>query len=213
MTDKQWFVSLQGNVDVGSLPGINAVWGIASLWRSSRWGSHSGGCVQIILSAFSAASIPHTDTTLTTRRVSAWAGLSVCLCKGHSYKELEEFGHQPGTVGGDGLTARNNRDSWMPAAALTSAAPVKGQELRGSDREDRQLRPTVTSSPLLRWLQCCDGVIAAHPCCSSHRFCGRASPSAQEDKHSHPAALFSLVLQTLSDAPWKTMALNQLFEF
>lgn len=144
-------VWLHGNVGVGSLPEMNAVCGIASQWRYSRWGSHSNSCVQIILSAFSAASLPHTDTTHTTGRVSARAGLSVCLCKGHSYKELEEFGRQPGTVRvGGGLTARNNRDSCMPAAALTSAAPVKGQELRASDREDRQLRPAVTSSPLLR---------------------------------------------------------------
>lgn len=107
--------------------------------------------------------VPHTDTAHTTQRASTRAGLSVCLCKGHSYKELEEFGHQPGTVrekgGGQSgkVTAKNNRDSGLPEAALTSAGPVKGQELRGSDREDRQLHPITTSSPLLGWLRRCDG--------------------------------------------------------
>lgn len=36
------------------------------------------------------------------------------------------------------LTAKNDRDSRVPEAALTSAGPVKGQEMGGSDREDRR---------------------------------------------------------------------------
>lgn len=117
-------------------------------------------------SPLSAASTTHWHHSHHQERVSARAALSVCLCKGHSYKELEEFGHQPGTVGWGGwgwvgvlsgkLTAKNNRDSRVPEAALTSAAPVKGQELRGSDREDRQLHPIITSSPLLGWLWSCN---------------------------------------------------------
>ncbi|KAI9543971.1 hypothetical protein NQZ68_005020 [Dissostichus eleginoides] len=52
----------------------------------------------MILSASSCSllPVPHTDTN---QRAEPGC-LSACLCKGHSYKELEEFGHQPGTVGG-----------------------------------------------------------------------------------------------------------------
>lgn len=127
--------------------------------------------LQIILSSLPALSCQSARTTHWHHSrhqewVSTRAGLLVCLFKGHSYKELEEFGNQPGTVGGERegwgggwegelsgkLTAKNNRDSRVPEAALTSAAPVKGQELRGSDRENRQLHPIITSSPLLAWL-------------------------------------------------------------
>lgn len=77
-------------------PEINAVSGSPSVN-----GPLSGAATvtaQIILSAPSPLPAPHTDTTHTTERVSARAGLSVCLCKGHSYKVLEEFGYQPETV-------------------------------------------------------------------------------------------------------------------
>lgn len=72
---------------------------------------------------------------------------------------MKSQGSRGGGLSGK-LTAKINRDSQVPEAALTSAAPVKGQEMRGSDRP---LHPITTSSPLLGWLQTCyQGLQEAH---------------------------------------------------
>lgn len=84
----------------------------------------------------------HTLTPLTPPR--EWAPGPVCqsasakVTPTKSWRSLDISQEQSGWgvvgVQGGKLTAKNNRDSRVPEAALTSAAPVKGQELRGSDR-------------------------------------------------------------------------------
>lgn len=73
--------------------------------------------------------------------------------------------------------------------------------------------------PHLCWGDCSvvTGLFTARTCCSSHRFVGARSVSSRRQTHStvfghsHPAALFSLVLQTLSDSPWKNNVLKEHF--
>ena len=77
------------------IPEINADSGVS---RSAN--GPLGGTGLTVEFKSSSQPAPHTDTAHTTERESSQAPQSVCLCKGHPYKELEEFGHQPETVGG-----------------------------------------------------------------------------------------------------------------
>ncbi|KAK5852811.1 hypothetical protein PBY51_006650 [Eleginops maclovinus] len=109
----------------------------------------------MILSASSCSllPVPHTDTTHTTQRERR-AGLSVGLPLQRSL--LQRAGgvwtsarnsrsEEGGRRESGKLTAKNNRDSQVPEGGR-SHVTVKGQGLRGSDR---QLHRRIASSPPL----------------------------------------------------------------